>query len=83
MAVNKVVYNRNILIDLTNDTVTPENLFKGFTAHKADGTIVMGTMFNGYPHRHSFYESLQDSNGRDITDRAISVIEGKTVYQKV
>lgn len=43
MAVNKVVYNRNILIDLTSDTVTAATLKKGYTAHKADGTVVTGT----------------------------------------
>lgn len=39
MAVNKVVYNRRTLIDLTADTVSKETLKKGFTAHQADGTI--------------------------------------------
>lgn len=43
MPINKVVYNQNILIDLTNDTVTPATLQKGFTAHKADGKIIVGT----------------------------------------
>lgn len=46
MAVNKVVYNRNTLIDLTNDTVTPETLKKGYTAHKANGIIITG-VFEG------------------------------------
>lgn len=83
MAVNKVVYNQNTLIDLTTDTVTADVLFSGYTAHKADGTIVTGTMFEGYPNRYFFYESLQDSTGRDIMDTANSVVQGKTVYQKV
>lgn len=42
MAINKVVYNKNTLIDLTNDTVTVETLKKGITAHKADGTLITG-----------------------------------------
>lgn len=47
MAVNKVVYGDNVLIDLTSDTVTAETLLKGYTAHKADGTIIVGTMEAG------------------------------------
>lgn len=42
MPVSKVVYNRNTLIDLTKDTVTKETLKKGFTAHRADGTMIVG-----------------------------------------
>lgn len=83
MAVSKVVYNQKTLIDLTSDTVVPEALLKGFTAHKADGTIVTGTMFNGYPNRYSLYDPLQDSSERNITDGVQNVIQGKTVYQKV
>ena len=30
---NKVVYNDNVLIDLTADTVDAENLMTGYTAH--------------------------------------------------
>lgn len=42
MAVNKVVYDNNTLIDLTNDTVTPQTLASGTTAHAADGTVITG-----------------------------------------
>lgn len=61
MAVNKVVYGTEILIDLTNDTVTPDTLFKGCTAHMADGTIVTGTLFSNYPDEQCFYDTLQES----------------------
>lgn len=43
MAVNKVIYNGKTLIDITGDTVTADKLFKGATAHKADGTAIVGT----------------------------------------
>ena len=49
MAANKVVFGNKVLIDLTGDTVTEEALLKGYTAHKADGTIITGTVFAGYP----------------------------------
>ena len=48
MAVNKVVYNSSsgtqTLIDLTGDTVTPENLAKGVKAHDAKGEQITGAM---------------------------------------
>ena len=46
MAVNKVVYNKKTLIDLTDDTVTPETLKKGYTAHDKSGILITG-VFEG------------------------------------
>lgn len=50
MAVNKVVYNTEngaeTLIDLTSDTVTPETLTKGVTAHDKSGAKITGAMAN-------------------------------------
>jgi hypothetical protein len=83
MAVNKVVYNQSTLIDLTSDTVTEDTLLKGCTAHKSDGTIVTGKMFEGYPSEYILYESIRDSSGDSIADNLNSVIQGKTVYKKV
>lgn len=47
MAVNKVVYGDNTLIDLTEDTVTAETLAEGVTAHDAAGNAIVGTMAAG------------------------------------
>ena len=47
MSVNKVVYDGDTLIDLTNDTVTPETLSKGVTAHDKSGASIVGTMESG------------------------------------
>ena len=59
MAANKVVFGNKVLIDLTGDTVTEEALLKGYTAHKADGTIITGTAFAGYPNNEPrFYVGL-------------------------
>ncbi len=41
--INKVTYYGRDLIDLTADTVTPDKLFKGITAHAADGSSIIGT----------------------------------------
>lgn len=46
MPVNKVVFHDETLIDLTSDTVTPETLKKGYKAHAADGSTIVG-VFEG------------------------------------
>ena len=43
MAVNKVVINDKIALDLTGDTVTPSDLVEGVTAHDATGMQITGT----------------------------------------
>lgn len=43
MAVNKIVYNQDTLLDLTQDTVAPESLLAGKTAHNAAGEKIIGT----------------------------------------
>ena len=47
MAVNKVVYGTTVLVDLTEDTVTPDKLLKGATAHDASGEPITGTLEAG------------------------------------
>lgn len=42
MAINKVEYGNETLIDLTSDTVTKETLIKGETAHTASGEKIYG-----------------------------------------
>lgn len=43
MAINKVEFGGNTLIDLTSDTVTADKLLSGYTAHRADGEQITGT----------------------------------------
>lgn len=47
MAVNKVDINGATVIDLTGDSVTPETLLQGATAHDASGAAITGTMVRG------------------------------------
>ena len=47
MAINKVIYSGNTLIDLTGDTVAPDALAEGVTAHNAKGEPITGTMVAG------------------------------------
>lgn len=43
MAINKINYGGNTLIDLTNDSVTTDTLIEGSTAHNKSGDIITGT----------------------------------------
>lgn len=47
MAVNKVVFGGETVIDLTKDTVSPETLAEGVTAHDKSGKAIVGTMQAG------------------------------------
>ena len=40
--VSKVIYDNEVLIDLTNDTVHEGNLMAGVTAHSCEGQIITG-----------------------------------------
>ena len=42
MGRSKIVYAGDTLLDLTEDTVTPETLLKGATAHNAAGELITG-----------------------------------------
>ncbi len=68
MAISKVIYGGNTLIDLTNDSVKADKLLKGFTAHGADGEVVEGTC--------DF-----DANTSDATASAAEILKDKTAYK--
>lgn len=67
--VNKVVYNGQVLIDLTADTVVAEKLLKGFNAHDKSGALIEGTC--------DF-----DVNSQSATAVAAELLVGKTAYAK-
>lgn len=67
MAVNKVIYGGNVLIDLTTDTVTADKLASGITAHDKSGAVITGT--NTY-----------DADTQDATAAAAEILSGKTAY---
>lgn len=48
MAINKVIYGGNTLIDLTGDTVAADKLLSGYTAHNKAGVQITGTATAGY-----------------------------------
>ena len=47
MGVNKVIFGGETVVDLTSDTVTPETLAVGITAHDKSGNLITGTMAGG------------------------------------
>ena len=62
MAVNKVEINGEMKLDLTGDTVTPETLLSGATAHNAAGVQITGS---AEPGAKRFLVTLTTENHSD------------------
>jgi len=43
MAKNKIIFGDEVLIDLTQDTVTADKMLSGYTAHSASGSVITGS----------------------------------------
>lgn len=69
MAINKIIYGGRTLIDLTADTITPDKLAEGVTAHDKSGAAITGT--NTY-----------DSDTSDATAAVAEILAGKTAYAR-
>lgn len=67
MAINKIIYGNNTLIDLTSDTVDVSNLLSGFTAHDKTGAIITG-------------ECEYDADTSDADASASEILNGKIAY---
>ncbi len=68
MAINKVIYGGNTLIDLTTDTlVTADQLLSGVKAHNRAGTVLTGTC-------------AYDADTSDATATAAEILLNKTAY---
>lgn len=67
MAISKVVYGGNTLIDLTSDTVKADKVLKGYTAHGADGEPITGTC-------------TYDANTQDATADDAEILASKIAY---
>ena len=63
MAYNKVVYGGKTLMDLTGDSVTPDKLLAGETAHDKSGETIAGTCREalGLEGRQGAWPGLQPS----------------------
>lgn len=69
MAISKVIYGGETLIDLTADSVKADKLLKGVTAHRADGEKITGTC-------------EYDANTQDATATEAEILATKTAYNK-
>lgn len=69
MAINKVIYGGNTLIDLTGDTITPDKMLSGYTAHDKSGTVIEGTC-------------TFDVDSTDATVTKAEMLDGKTAYAR-
>lgn len=69
MAISKVVYGGDVLMDLTADTVVADKLLVGYKAHGADGEIINGSC-------------TFDADTQDATATAAEILTGKTAYNK-
>ena len=69
MAISKVIYGGETLIDLTADSVKADKLLKGYTAHGADGELINGSC-------------TYDANTQDATATEAEILSGKTAYNK-
>ena len=69
MAISKVIYGGETLIDLTADNVVADKLLKGYTAHGANGEKINGSC--------DF-----DANTQDATATEAEILSGKTAYNK-
>lgn len=76
MATNKVVYGDEVLMDVSKDTVTPETLAQGVTAHNADGDPIVGTMTSGGSAVQSDYTQNDSTQPDYIKNRPFYTSEG-------
>lgn len=67
MAVNKIIYGGDVLIDLTSDTATPETVLSGYLFHDRSGENVSGTC-------------TFDSDTSDATAVASQILKNQTAY---
>lgn len=67
MAVNKVIFGSEVLLDLTNDTVEASKLMKGIKAHDKAGNLIEGTNTN-------------DADTQDANAASAEILLDKTAY---
>lgn len=87
--VNKVISDGEVLIDLTEDTVTSDTMLEGTIAHAANGAVIEGTIPNGEEMTFGTYPSnivINNCNCESVYSleetRIGTWIDGKPLYQK-
>jgi hypothetical protein len=72
MAISKVIYGGETLIDLTTDSVKADKLLKGYTAHGADGEVINGAC------EYDAKTTIDNSTEKAATEAEI--LSGKTAF---
>ena len=67
--INKVIIGNDVKLDLTGDTIAPEDLKKNVTAHDKSGAPIVGTNTN-------------DADTQDATAAAAELLDSKTAYAR-
>lgn len=70
MANNKIILGDEVLMDLTDDTVTEDTLLEGETAHDASGNKIIGKAKSG------------SSTWQEIQDKPFESIDNNTIYEE-
>ena len=72
MAANKVVFGEEVIMDLTGDSVSPENLLAGETAHDRAGNPITGAVIT-----HGVVDNLESTS----TEDALSANQGRELKE--
>ena len=80
MAVNKVIYGGNTLIDLSNDTVTADTLAEGVTAHDKSGNLITGTMSATGGGTDTRLKSIVEDTMTELNDDTITTTRNYAFY---
>lgn len=68
MAISKVIYGNQTLLDISQDTVAADKLLSGYTAHGSDGEAINGSC-------------TFDADTKDATALASEILATKTAYK--
>lgn len=83
---NQVIINGETILDLRSDTVTPETLQKGYTAHDKSGTKITGTLeassSGGAKETWVLDETLR-VGGRTAIETVINFTSNNVEYSKI
>jgi hypothetical protein len=75
MATNKVILNGEVKIDLTNDTVKPEEVVDGKTFHGADGIQRTGTLAGSCLSKKLCEDSIENTIMKIYIPEGVTIIK--------
>lgn len=87
MAVNKVIYGNQTIIDLSTDTVaSSDDILAGKVGHLRDGTVVTGTASGGDQHGTIWqdgegYVHLDDESGIALQSKSVTPSESQQIVE--